>query len=144
MAIQESSETMSEYLDEDQIMANDLQEERPAPTAPISSTPEEAMSESEWAEASPEVMAQHISLGAPKTDYEKEVTPFRKNADRLETFWLDRIDSMDTQEVTSAFMDTQKTTARISLLERKVEEESHGFENVEQYENDKLILDNLK
>jgi len=35
------------------------------------------------------------------------------------------------QDVTSAFMDTEKTTARIKLLERKVEEESVGFENVE-------------
>ena len=30
------------------------------------------------------------------------------------------------------------------MLEAKVEAESHGFENVEQYEQDKLILDNLK
>lgn len=105
------------------------------------------MSDDDWVEASPEVMAQHISLEGPKTDYAKEVNPFRKNADRLQNFWLDRIDSMDPnlgQDVTSAFMDTEKTTARIKLLERKVEEESHGFENVDQYEQDKMILDNLK
>lgn len=48
------------------------------------------------------------------------------------------------QDVTSAFMDTEKTTARIKMLERKVELESHGFDKVEQYESDKLILDNLK
>ena len=88
-------------------------------------------------DASPEQMAEHISLEGPKTDYAKETNSFRKNADRLQNFWLDRIDSMDPnigQDITSAFMDTEKTSARIKLLERKVEAESHGFENVEQYE----------
>ena len=67
------------------------------------------MSEMEWMNASPEQMAQHISLEGPKTEYQKEVTPFRKDADKLQEFWLDRIDSMDPglgQDVTSAFMDT--------------------------------------
>ena len=107
----------------------------------------EPMSDYQWENASPEVMAQHISLEGPKTEYESEVSGFRKNADRLQNFWLDRIDSMDPslgQDVTSAFMDTEKTSARIKYLEKKVEEESHGFENVEQYESDKMILDNLK
>lgn len=88
-------------------------------------------------DASPEQMAEHISLEGPKTDYAKETNSFRKNADRLQNFWLDRIDSMDPnigQDITSAFMDTEKTSARIKMLERKVEAESHGFENVEQYE----------
>ena len=35
-------------------------------------------------------------------------------------------------------------SVRIKMLERKVEEESHGWENVDQYESDKMILDNLK
>ena len=105
------------------------------------------MSEEQWANASPEQMAEHISLEGPKTDFAKETNNFRKNADKLQNFWLDRIDSMDPnlgQDLTSAFMDTQKTSARIKMLEAKVEAESHGFENVEQYEQDKLILDNLK
>ena len=68
---------MNEYLDNDQIVANDLSEDSQA--APES----KPMSEFEWAEASPEVMAQHVSLEGPKTDYEKDVSPFRKDADRL-------------------------------------------------------------
>ena len=35
------------------------------------------------------------------------------------------------QDVTSAFMDTQKTAARIKYLEKKVEEESHGFDTID-------------
>ena len=105
------------------------------------------MSEEEWFDASPEKMAQHISLDGPKTDYQKEVSSFRKNADKLQEFWLDRIDSMDPalgQDVTSAFMDTQKTAARIKFLEKKVEAESQGFDQIDQYEQDKMVLDNLK
>lgn len=105
-ALQEASEGMNEYLDQDQMVANDLPEDREAASLA------KPMSEYEWAEATPEEMAQHISLEGPKTDYAKEVNPFRKDADRLQNFWLDRIDSMDPslgQDVTSAFMDTQKT-----------------------------------
>ena len=92
------------------------------------------MSEMEWAMASPEEMANHISLDGPKTDYQKEGSSFRKDADKLQNFWLDRIDSMDPnlgQDVTSAFMDTEKTAARIKFLEKKVEEESHGFDQID-------------
>lgn len=92
-------------------------------------------------------MAQHISLDGPKTEYQKEVNPYRKNVDKLQEFWLDRIDSMDPalgQDVTSAFMDTEKTAARIKYLEKKVEAESQGFDQIDQYEQDKMILDNLK
>lgn len=67
--------------------------------------------------------------------------------DKLQEFWLDRIDSMDPalgQDVTSAFMDTEKTAARIKYLEKKVEAESQGFDQIDQYEQDKMILDNLK
>ena len=105
------------------------------------------MTDEEWLNASPEKMAQHISLDGPKTDYQKEVSSFRKNADKLQEFWLDRIDSMDPalgQDVTSAFMDTQKTAARIKFLEKKVEAESQGFDQIDQYEQDKMVLDNLK
>ena len=48
------------------------------------------------------------------------------------------------QDVTSAFMDTQKTAARIKFLEKKVEAESQGFDQIDQYESDKMILENLK
>lgn len=91
------------------------------------------MSELQWANASPEEMAAHVSLEGPKTEYMKDATAngIKRGADRLQDFWLDRIDSMDPnlgQDVTSAFMDTEKTTARIKLLEKKVEAESQGFD----------------
>jgi len=92
------------------------------------------MSDDDWENASVDQMAEHISLEGPKTEYAKETNSFRKNADKLQNFWLDRIDSMDPslgQDLTSAFMDTQKTTARIKLLEQKVENESHGFDKIE-------------
>lgn len=130
-------------MDHDQLVASNIKEEE----VKNSTSLPEPMSDQQWYNASPEEMAEHISIEGPKTEYEKETNTFRKNADRLQNFWLDRIDSMDPnlgQDVTSAFMDTEKTTARIKMLERKVEEESHGFENVEQYESDKLILENLK
>ena len=41
------------------------------------------MSDQEWVDASPEQMAQHISIDGPKTDYARETDSFRKNADRL-------------------------------------------------------------
>ena len=44
----------------------------------------------------------------------------------------------------SEYMDAQKQQAQISLLERKVEQESHGFEHVEEYQSDKMLLDSLK
>ena len=92
------------------------------------------MFDDDWENASVDQMAEHISLEGPKTEYAKETNSFRKNADKLQNFWLDRIDSMDPslgQDLTSAFMDTQKTTARIKLLEQKVENESHGFDKIE-------------
>ena len=92
------------------------------------------MSDDDWENASVDQMAEHISLEGPKTEYAKETNSFRKNADKLQNFWLDRIDSMDPslgQDLTSAFTDTQKTTARIKLLEQKVENESHGFDKIE-------------
>ena len=60
---------------------------------------------------------------------------------------MDKIDEMDprlSQEMASEYMDAQKTEAQIALLEKKVERESHGFEHVEEYQSDKMLLDNLK
>ena len=48
--------------------------------------------------------------------------------------WIDQIDSMDpniSQDLTSEYMNVQKTNAEIHRLEAKVEAESHGFENVD-------------
>jgi hypothetical protein len=41
--------------------------------------------------------AKHISLGAPKTDFEKTTKAMRKDMDpnAITNFWMDRIDSMD-------------------------------------------------
>ena len=60
---------------------------------------------------------------------------------------MDKIDEMDprlSQEMASEYMDAQKNEAQITRLERRVEKESHGFENIEAYTQDKLLLDNLK
>ena len=47
-------------------------------------------------------------------------------------------------DMTSEYMDVQKTQAEINRLEKKCEEESHGFDHVEEYQSDKMLLDNLK
>tara|TARA_B110000285_G_C14855295_1_gene481938 strand:+ start:423 stop:656 length:234 start_codon:yes stop_codon:yes gene_type:complete len=60
---------------------------------------------------------------------------------------MDKIDEMDprlSQEMASEYMDAQKNEAQIALLERRVEKESHGFENIDAYTNDKMLLDSLK
>ena len=57
-------------------------------------------------------MADHISLGGPKTEFQAERDTYRKGEDKLTNFWMDRIDSEDPgldQDMTSTFMDVQKT-----------------------------------
>ena len=61
--------------------------------------------------------------------------------------WIERIDDMDpnlSQDMTSEYLNVQKRAAQIKKLEAKVEAESHGFEHLEEYNTDKMLLDNLK
>ena len=44
----------------------------------------------------------------------------------------------------SEYMNVQKTQIMIKNLEKKVEQESHGFEHLAEYESDKMLLGNLK
>ena len=55
------------------------------------------MSDEEWFNADASTMAQHISIGAPLTEFEKETRAIRKgmDPDKMTNFWLDRIDAMD-------------------------------------------------
>ena len=41
-------------------------------------------------------------------------------------------------------MDVQKTQAQINRLEKKLKAEEHDWNAVEQYNTDKMLLDNLK
>ena len=72
------------------------------------------MSDEDWFNADAGTMAQHISIGAPMTNFEKETKTIRNDmdTDKMSSFWLDRIDAMDpilSQDLTSEFMDVQKT-----------------------------------
>jgi hypothetical protein len=54
------------------------------------------------------------------------------------------IDPSISADLTREFMDVQKTEAAIARLERKVEDESHGFDQIDEYNQDKLMLENMK
>ena len=76
-------------------------------------------------------MAEHVSLGAPKTDFANERDTVREKGDKLTNFWMDRIDSEDPtlgNDMTSEFMNVAKMKGRIDILEKKVEAESHGYD----------------
>ena len=114
-----------EFMDPEQMAQNELPDK-----APLQSVVKEVDME-QWANLSASQMADHISLGAPKTDFEAERNTRLSQADKLTNFWMDRLDSEDPslgQDMTSEFMDVSKMKARIINLEKKVEEESHGFD----------------
>lgn len=46
--------------------------------------------------------------------------------------------------MTSEYMNVQKSLSQINRLEKKVKEEEHGFDKIDEYNADKLTLDNLK
>ena len=48
------------------------------------------------------------------------------------------------QDMTSEYLNVQKTAAQIKKLEAKVEMESHGYENIDAYNTDKMLLDSMK
>ena len=80
--IQDEHNTMNQYLDHEQLIASNIEEDSQSMEAAENEQPK-PMSEEQWANASPEQMAEHISLEGPKTDYAKETNNFRKNADKL-------------------------------------------------------------
>ena len=47
------------------------------------------------------------------------------------------------QDMTSEYLNVQKTAAQIKKLEAKVEKESHGYENIDAYNTDKMLLDSI-
>ena len=94
-------------------------------------------------------MAKHISLNAPKTDFEKESKALRKNMDpnAMTDFWMDRIDSMDPelgQDLTEEFMDVQKTQGQIKRLEAKIESERGDYSKFDEINADEMLLKNYK
>ena len=104
-------------------------------------------SEDDWANKSAEEMAQKISLDPPKTEYAKQRESEKNSVDKMTNHWMETIDSMDpnlSSDMTSEYINVQKTQAEIKRLERKIEAESKGFEHLEEYQQDKLMLDNLK
>ena len=46
--------------------------------------------------------------------------------------------------MTSEYMNVQKSLSQITRLEKKVKEEEKGFDKIDEYNADKLTLDNLK
>mgnify|MGYP000300365618 CR=1 FL=1 len=83
-------------------------------------------------------LSQHVSVeGAKKTEYAVQKEQEAKSGDKQSYNWMERLDMLDPnlgQDITSEYMNVQKTSAAIKRLEKKVEMESHGFEFVEQYE----------
>ena len=59
---------------------------------------------------------------------------------------MEQIDMLDpnlSQDLTSEYMDVHKSQAEIKKLEQKIEGEK-DFAHVEQYEQDMMLLNNLK
>lgn len=54
------------------------------------------------------------------------------------------IDPSLSADLTREYMDVQKTETAIKRLEKKVEQESHGFDTIEEYNADKMMLENMK
>ena len=91
--------------------------------------------------------AQHVSLDGPKTEYAIERDLEKSSADKMTNHWIDTFDQMDpnlSQDMTSEYVNVQKTQAEIRRLEKKIQAESNGFEHLEEYQQDKMLLDNLK
>ena len=105
------------------------------------------MSDGELFEADAEEMAKHINLGTPVTDYAKQKHTDKETLDQTTNRWMNAIEDSDpnlSQDMTSEYMDVRKTLAQITRLEKKVKAEEKGFENIDQYQSDKMLLDNLK
>ena len=134
------------FVDDSAILLKNHEEPTDAPSSPYH---KEAMSDEEWEQADAAKMAAHISMGAPETDYAKETRAIRKsmNPDKLSNFWLDRIDSMDPalgQDLTSEFMNVQKTQSAIKNLEAKLKAEANDWSAIDQYNTDKMLLENYQ
>ena len=92
-------------------------------------------------------MAKHISLGGPKTDFAKMTQAIRKDVDpkSVTAFWMDRIDAMDPelgQDLTSEFMDTEKTRIQIKRLEEKIAAEKGDWTKLSEIQADEMLLKN--
>mgnify|MGYP006875426929 CR=1 FL=1 len=86
-------------------------------------------------------------MEGPKTEYASEKETMQKTTDKMTRHWIEQIDDMDpnlSQDMTSEYLNVQKRAAQIKKLEAKVEAESHGFEHIDEYNTDKMLLDNLK
>ena len=70
-----------------------------------------------------------------------------QKTDKLAEHVIENIDNVDpelSQDVTREYNDIQKTEAAVQRLEKKVEMERNSFEHAEDYETDKLMLDNMR
>ena len=98
-----------------------------------------------WVNASPLEMAQHISMQPKLTSFAQERVS--GTTDKMTNRYMDQLDTLDpnlTQDMTSEYMNVQKTQNMIARLEKKVEIEKVGFEHVLEYEQDKMMLEHLK
>ena len=103
--------------------------------------------DTDWMNKSAEELSKHVSLEAPKTEFATDREKLEKSTDKMTRHWIERIDDMDpnlSQDMTSEYLNVQKTAAQIKRLEAKVEMESHGFEHIDEYNTDKMLLDNMK
>ena len=80
-------------------------------------------------------MAQHISMQPKLTEFAQERAT--GTVDKMTNKYMDQLDTLDpnlSQDMTSEYMEVQKTQSLIKNLEKKVEIESHGFEHLQEYE----------
>ena len=80
-------------------------------------------------------MAQHISMQPKLTEFAQERAT--GTVDKMTNKYMDQLDTLDpnlSQDMTSEYMEVQKTQSMIKNLEKKVEIESHGFEHLQEYE----------
>lgn len=100
----------------------------------------------DWQEKQAQEFAAKIDTEGPKTQYAQDHT-FEEKTNKIENHLLERIDMIDpslSADLTREFMDVQKTQNAIKRLEARVEAESHGFDQIEEYNSDKMMLENMK
>ena len=57
---------------------------------------------------------------------------------------IDHVDPEISSDATRAYMNIQKTEIAIQRLEKKVEEDRNRIDGTEDYEQDKMLLDNMR
>ena len=126
--------TLVESSDFHQSLAND-----------VAGQDQKQMDDDFWVNASPLEMAQHISMNPKLTNFAEERVS--GTTDKMTNRYMDQLDTLDpnlSQDMTSEYMNVQKTQSMIQKLEKKCDMEKVGFEHIQDYEQDKMMLEHHK